>query len=215
MTAYEEGYTGSAEDARSNLALNAKTGLRLNSRTSEKKSLEDPSDLLSQIGKSRDPRMKRLAAMQKDAARNASKNAAEFVMAKGMTGSSAQLVRYRRTVGVLKQCGNGCGQMLSFYENQNRPKYDKLKKRIAAKQKTTPSQDMAKSTAEMGNINNKKDAMKFIAGGGANRHMQSSMRMMGSMSSMFGEESYRGDLTAQDCQRVKQKAQTAQLNIRL
>ena len=115
MLAYEEGYTGSKEDAGANLAL-------------DKKSVEDPSDLMAQIGRSRDPRMRRMAAIQKNAAQNAPKNAAEFVMAKGMTGSSAQLVRYRRTIGVLKQCGNGYGKMLSFYENQNRPKYNALKK---------------------------------------------------------------------------------------
>ncbi len=131
---------------------------------------------------------------------------ADYVQAKDLTGAQAQVEKFSRTRIVLKHCGSGFQDIYDHYGNKNQKRVIQLSK------KAYEESPMAKSQEEIKNIKTPADVMRFKLSGGADRHMQASMGMMAAMGGMNGGRKAKSQ---QECQKVKQMAQTGRLDVRL
>lgn len=130
----------------------------------------------------------------------------EYVLAKDLTGAQAQVEKFSRTRIVLKHCGSGFRDIYDHYENKNQKRVIQLSK------KAYEESPIAKSQEEIKNIKTPADVMRFKLSGGADRHMQASMGMMAAIGGLNGGRKAKSQ---QECQKVKQMAQTGRLDVRL
>ena len=140
----------------------------------------------------------------------------------------AEIQKYTETSNTLRSCGTQVATVASYYRKTNYPKYQKLTEMARASRKAgvglaIPS-SMAKSQAALSKIETKGDAIKFMASGGAKRHMEASMETFAALDSMMSEmdaaEKRKRELSAKArdrnfCLQLKTKAQTGQLNIKM
>ena len=144
--------------------------------------------------------------------------------ADGFSPIAMETLKYERASRALSSCGQR--DMLKFYVNQNKRAYDSLKAKQDASKDAKRAQRVAQAEKlELPKIENKTQALAFVASGGVGRHQEASMNMFAGLGGLMAEEG-KHKITRRkfysnkrDCSRAKtivqSGAMTVKTNIRL
>lgn len=163
------------------------------------------------------------AKTRKDLARRAL-NADEFLnridaKASNFSPLEMETLKYTRATWALTTCGHK--DLQTYYMRTNTPKYEKLKAIADAAQTERRDARMAQAEKlEIPKIENKTQALAFVASGGVGRHQKNAMNMMSDMSSIMGDsgkfniKSRRQRFNKKGCMRVRTIVQSGSLNVK-
>jgi len=108
--------------------------------------------------------------------------------AAGFNPLEMELLKHKRASWALKTCSHS--DLSKFYLSQNKAAYDVLKaKQDAIRDARSDAYQANAEKLEIPKIENKTQAIAFVATGGAAKHQQNSMAMMAGMADVLGSSS--------------------------
>lgn len=137
----------------------------------------------------------------------------------GFSPLDMETLKYARASRALSSCGHR--DMLKFYVNQNKRAYDTLQaKQEAAKDAKRAQRAAHAQKLELPKIENKTQALAFVASGGVGRHQEASMNMFAGLGGLMAEEG-KHKITRRkfysnkrDCSRAKTIVQSGAMNVK-
>jgi len=122
-------------------------------------------------------------------------NAKEFLgrvdaKAANFTPSEMEMLKYKRANWALSTCSHV--DLRQFYQRQNKGAYERLKAKQDKILEARSAEQQAKfSNLEINKIENKTQALAFVASGGANRHMEAMSGVMQGLSEFSDGAGYK------------------------
>ena len=156
--------------------------------------------------------------------KNKSMNADEFLKmadakAQGFTPQDLETLKYKRASWALRSCGHT--DLRTFYLRQNEKKYNRLKDAEAqAKLAKAEKLDGTASALALPDIENKTQALAFVASGGVRRHQEASMNAfaglagLGADSEKYAIRSRRQRFNKKGCLRVRAIVQSGSMHLK-
>lgn len=130
-----------------------------------------------------------------------------------------ETLKYTRTQWALSTCSYS--DLRAFYTRSNKTKYEKLKAFADTARSERQDAQMAQvEQLEIPQIENKTQALAFVASGGVGRHQKNAMNMMSGMSGMMADsgkykiKSRRQRFNPKGCMQVRTIVQSGTMNVK-
>jgi len=138
--------------------------------------------------------------------------------AHGFGALEMETLKYTRTQWALTTCGHS--DLLGFYMRSNKTKYEKLKA-ISDDARTVRQEKQMDQIAipDLPKVENKTQALAFVAGGGAARHQRAAMGTFAGLAGMAGDmekskvRQRKQRFNKKGCQQVRTIVQSGTMNI--